>query len=389
MNRILTCALLLGLACLPILAQSAGKESERKIAQEAAEQEQKLAQARAELEEAMRLLAESGVELPEEAQRRLAELRSRMENGAADESSNPESRREVILERVNADQIRERIKLLESRVKIAKERGLELTRGVLDELEEQKKLLKAAEAGEDTYRLELKGETVELEDLIKRLESGESARPSLRAVEMDYNVVWPAQYGPYAHTTPMHFAHGGEAFKVVEVAGSKLTMMVDSRTGHSWYLAKGNRDNYEWKYIEREAPRSYAGEWPSVPGPGTRGNRGPGFPPVPPSGARLPAEGLSPAEGRLPGARGELEDYVRERILRNADERRRAEERRDVEEEKSSGARKSSDIDRETIEKIIREMNERQEAEQKRAVEEKESKRREAPERAPDAPRAR
>jgi hypothetical protein len=267
MNRILTCALLLGLASLPVIAISANRS------------------------------ASAETQAPDEPRGERVE----------------EERRSIVMERVNAAQIEERIRVLEERIKAAKDRGLELTRGVEDELAEQRKLLEAAKAGEDTFRLRLRGEEMELEDLIKRL-AEDPTRSSLPSPEYRFAEVETEAYYYPRHGMVPH----ADAYKVMELSNPKITMLVDTVRGHTWHLAPNNQNGYEWKFIEREQPVVHRNSWPPVSGPGTRGNRGPGLPPVPPAG-RAPS---SPPEGnRGAQADGQL---VAE-ILRRLEEERRLE----------------------------------------------------------------
>jgi LPS O-antigen subunit length determinant protein (WzzB/FepE family) len=169
-----------------------------------------------------------------------------------------------VMESLNADQIRVKLKALESRLKAAKEAADPvLAETVAKAVAEFQALLKRAESGETVWRM-AEGELAdveyedaddeELELLLRRLD-GRGPMPGGRGMwrERDYDTDFASRM-LYSPSMPMHGM--AEAFKIVENDSMKATFLLDTRTGETWWLEKSPRgvDGFAWKRVEREMP---------------------------------------------------------------------------------------------------------------------------------------
>lgn len=179
-------------------------------------------------------------------------------------SDRPSSDGVRVMESLNLDQIRERLKTLETELKDAKDAAKpDLAERIAKSVAEFQALLKRAEAGETVWRMAERSveetefgevEDEELEFLLGRLEGrrGLPGAPGLWR-ERDHVTEFGGQY---LHSPTVVMPAHADAFRIVENERLKMTFLIDTRTGETWWLESRPRgvDGFAWKRVEREMP---------------------------------------------------------------------------------------------------------------------------------------
>lgn len=191
-------------------------------------------------------------------------VRRALELAGKASSDRPSSDGVRVMESLNLDQIREKLRALETDLKNAKEAAKpDLAERLAKTVAEFQAMLKRAEAGETVWRMaeqptaetefgEIEDE--ELEILLGRLE-GRRGVPGGPGMWRERDHV--TEFGGHFLQSPtMVMPAHADAFKIVENERLKMTFLIDTRTGETWWLEARPRgvDGFAWKRVEREMP---------------------------------------------------------------------------------------------------------------------------------------